>query len=56
MSDPLQEKYAELKDPGRRAFMIAGERFYPAAAAGFALAYQGALPDDEEDFRLPRSQ
>ena len=40
MKDPLEIKYAALKDPGIRAFMIAGERFYPANAVSFTMAEQ----------------
>ncbi len=38
MTDPLEVKYAVLKDPGIRDFMIAGERFYPADAVSFSAA------------------
>ncbi|MGQ0484073.1 MAG: alpha/beta hydrolase [Hyphomicrobiales bacterium] len=45
MTDPSQEKYAELKDPRLRAFMIAGERFYPPDAVNFSMAEQRAFYD-----------
>jgi acetyl esterase/lipase len=45
MIDPLQEKYAGLKDPGLRAFMIAGERLYPPDAVNFSMAEQRAFYD-----------
>ncbi|HLF21742.1 MAG TPA: alpha/beta hydrolase, partial [Aestuariivirga sp.] len=45
MSDPLELKYAGLKDPGIRAFMIAGERFYPPGAVDFSMAEQRAFYD-----------
>ena len=38
MTDPLAVKYAVLKDPGIRDFMIAGELFYPADAVSFSAA------------------
>ncbi len=45
MIDPLQEKYAGLKDSGLRAFMIAGERFYPPDAVNFSMAEQREFYD-----------
>ena len=33
-------KYSELKDPGIREFLIAGENFYPADAVNFSMAEQ----------------
>ena len=45
MTDPLEQKYAGLKDPGIRAFMIAGERFYPPDAVDFSMAEQRAFYD-----------
>lgn len=45
MTDPLEQKYAGLKDPGIRAFMIAGERFYPPDAVDFTLAEQREFYD-----------
>lgn len=45
MTDPLEQKYAGLKDPGIRAFMIAGERFYPPDAVNFTLVEQRAFYD-----------
>ncbi len=38
MTDPLEVKYAVLKAPGIRDFMIAGGRFYPADAVLFSAA------------------
>ena len=43
--DPIALKYAGLKDPGLRAFMIAGEKFYPAGAVNFTMAEQRAFYD-----------
>jgi hypothetical protein len=55
MTDPLETKYAALKDPGIRAFMIAGERFYPANAVSFTMAEQRAFYDLYcAHFRKPR--
>ena len=57
MADPLELKYAGLKDPGIRAFMIAGERFYPANAASFTMAEQRAFYDLYcAHFRKPRPE
>jgi acetyl esterase len=57
MKDPLEVKYAALKDPGIRAFMIAGERFYPANAASFTMAEQRDFYDLYcAHFRKPRSE
>ena len=36
----VMTKYAELQDPGMRAFLIAGEDFYPADAVSFTMAEQ----------------
>jgi acetyl esterase len=36
-------KYSELKDPGIREFLIAGEAFYPADASNFSMAEQRAF-------------
>ncbi len=55
MTDPLEIKYAALKDPGIRAFMIAGERFYPANAVTFTMAEQREFYDKYcANFRKPR--
>jgi acetyl esterase len=55
MADPLEIKYAALKDEGIRAFMIAGERFYPADAVNFTLAQQREFYDTYcANFRKPR--
>jgi acetyl esterase len=43
--DDVERKYQSLKDPGIRAFMIAGERFYPANAVNFTTAEQRAFYD-----------
>ena len=57
MKDPLETKYAALKDPGIRAFMIAGERFYPANAVSFTMAEQRDFYDLYcAHFRKPRSE
>jgi acetyl esterase len=45
MHDPIAAKYAHLKDPGIRDFMIAGERFYPPDAVNFTLAEQRQFYD-----------
>jgi acetyl esterase len=45
MRDALEKKYAALEDPGIRAFMIAGEEFYPADAVHFTMAEQRAFYD-----------
>jgi len=45
MTQIIDEKYAGLADPGLRAFLIAGERFYPADAVNFTLAEQRAFYD-----------
>ncbi len=55
MTDPLETKYAALKDPGIRSFMIAGERFYPADAVDFTMAQQREFYDKYcAHFRKPR--
>ena len=55
MTDPLEIKYAGLKDPGIREFMIAGERFYPANAVNFTMAEQRQFYDRYcANFRKPR--
>jgi acetyl esterase len=55
MTDPLERKYASLKDPGIRAFMIAGERFYPPDAVNFTMAQQREFYDKYcAHFRKPR--
>jgi acetyl esterase len=57
MKDPLETKYAALKDPGIRAFMIAGERFYPANAVSFTLTEQRDFYDLYcAHFRKPRPE
>lgn len=57
MADPLELKYAALKDPGIRAFMIAGERFYPADAVSFTMAEQRGFYDRYcAHFRKPRPE
>jgi acetyl esterase len=57
MKDPLEVKYAVLKDPGIRAFMIAGERFYPANAVSFTMAEQRDFYDLYcAHFRKPRPE
>jgi len=57
MADPLELKYAALKDPGIRAFMIAGERFYPANAVSFTMAEQRDFYDRYcAHFRKPRPE
>jgi acetyl esterase len=57
MKDPVELKYAALKDPGIRAFMIAGERFYPTNAVSFTLAEQRAFYDLYcAHFRKPRPE
>lgn len=55
MIDPLEIKYAGLQDPGMRAFMIAGERFYPANAVNFTMPEQRQFYDRYcANFRKPR--
>lgn len=55
MTDPIAAKYAHLEDPGIRAFMIAGERLYPADAVHFTMAEQRAFYDRYcAHFRKPR--
>ena len=57
MKDPIELKYAALKDPGIRAFMIAGERFYPANAVSFTLNEQRDFYDLYcAHFRKPRPE
>ena len=57
MKDPLETKYAALKDPGIRAFMIAGERFHPANAVSFTLSEQRDFYDLYcAHFRKPRPE
>ena len=57
MADPLELKYAALKDPGIRAFMIAGERFYPADAVSFTMTEQRDFYDRYcAHFRKPRPE
>jgi acetyl esterase len=57
MTDPLEVKYAVLKDPGIRDFMIAGERFYPADAVSFTMSEQRAFYDLYcAHFRKPRPE
>ncbi len=36
----MKEKYSDLKDPGIREFLIAGESIYPADAVNFTMAEQ----------------
>lgn len=53
--DAIERKYASLKDPGIRAFMTAGERFYPPDAVDFTMAEQRAVHDSYcAHFRKPR--
>jgi acetyl esterase len=48
-------KYPQLTDPGIRAFLEAGERFYPADAVNFTMAQQRAFYDKYcAHFRKPR--
>jgi acetyl esterase len=48
-------KYADLKDPGIRAFLLAGEQFYPPDAVNFSLAQQRDFYDRYcAHFRKPR--
>jgi acetyl esterase len=48
-------KYAQLQDPGIRAFLIAGDEFYPADAVNFTMAEQRAFYDKYcAHFRKPR--
>lgn len=57
MTDPIAAKYAHLKDPGIRDFLIAGERFYPADAVNFSMAGQRAFYDKYcAHFRKPRPE
>jgi len=43
--DEIERKYALVEDPGIRAFLIAGERFYPPDAVNFTMAEQRAFYD-----------
>ncbi len=55
MADTIEKKYAHLEDPGIRAFLIAGERFYPPDAVNFTMAEQRAFYDTYcAHFRKPR--
>jgi len=55
MSESQTKKYESLADPGIRAFMIAGDEFYPADAVNFTLAEQRAFYDRyAAHFRKPR--
>lgn len=55
MDDPIETKYASLQDPGIRAFMIAGERFYPPDAVNFTIVQQREFYDRYcAHFRKPR--
>ncbi len=45
MADPLENKFSALKDSGLRAFMIEGERLYPADAVNFNISQQRAFYD-----------
>lgn len=57
MKDPLETKYAALKDPGITAFMIAGKRFYPANTVSFTLTEQRDFYDRYcAHFRKPRPE
>jgi acetyl esterase len=51
----VREKYSDLKDPGIREFLIAGENFYPADAVNFTMAEQREFYDKYcAHFRKPR--
>lgn len=55
MSQTPDEKYACIEDPGIRAFMVAGENFYPADAVNFTMVEQRAFYDRYcAHFRKPR--
>ena len=57
MKDPIELKHEGLKDPGIRAFMIAGERFYPANAVSFTLDQQRGFYNFYcAHFRKPRPE
>ncbi len=57
MTDTLETKYAALEDPGIRAFLIAGERFYPADAVNFTMAEQRQFYNKYcAHFRKPRPE
>lgn len=45
MTGAIEKKYDHLEDPGIRAFMIEGERFYPPDAVNFTMAEQRAFYD-----------
>ena len=45
MDDEIERKYAHVEDPGIRAFLVAGERFYPPDAVNFTMAEQRAFYD-----------
>ncbi len=38
--DAIEARYAHLEDEGIRAFMVAGERFYPPGAVNFSISEQ----------------
>lgn len=54
--DTIEAKYAHLKDEGIRAFLVAGERFYPADAVNFSVSQQRDFYNRyAAHFRKPRS-
>lgn len=57
MADEIEKKYESLEDPGIRAFLMAGERFYPTDAVNFTMAEQRAFYDKYcAHFRKPRPE
>ena len=55
LADEIEKKYRHLEDPGIRAFLAAGERFYPPDAVSFTMAEQRAFYDRYcAHFRKPR--
>lgn len=55
MCEPKTKKYEEIEDPGIRAFLIAGDAFYPADAVNFTISEQRAFYDRYcAHFRKPR--
>ena len=55
MTQAPEDSFSSLEDPGIRAFMIAGARFYPADAVNFTMAERRAFYDRYcAHFRKPR--
>ncbi len=55
LTNAITAKYAQVRDPGIRAFLIEGEKFYPEHAISFTTAEQRAFYDLYcAHFRKPR--